>query len=333
MNVYILTEGGKAVGLGHIIRCLSIFQAFKKRDIVPKMVVHGDDTIKSILPIKKYFQFNWLENIEKALTLIKNPDIIIIDSYIASKEVYKKLSSVGRLCIYFDDFNRLNYPTGVVINPSLNAPEIKYLQMDGKRYLLGPHYIPLREEFWNTNEKVINEKISNIFVSLGGDDIRNLTPTILKLLTKYYSNPTKTVVISREFKNKKEIEQVKDIHTHLLYYPNSSEMKKAMLSADIAIAPNGQTLYELARIGIPTIAIAVTDRQIKSLKCWNKKGFIEYIGKYSELNIRENILNSIDLLKEKKIRMQKSKIGKTLVDGKGAVRIIDFLLKYFQKSQ
>ena len=46
MNVIILTEGGKDIGLGHVARCSSIYQAFEQYNISPKFIVKGDDSVK-----------------------------------------------------------------------------------------------------------------------------------------------------------------------------------------------------------------------------------------------------------------------------------------------
>ncbi len=41
MNVIILTEGGKDYGFGHVARCSSIYQAFRKFCITPQFIVNG----------------------------------------------------------------------------------------------------------------------------------------------------------------------------------------------------------------------------------------------------------------------------------------------------
>ena len=40
MNVIILTEGGKDYGFGHVARCSSIYQAFRKFCITPQFIVN-----------------------------------------------------------------------------------------------------------------------------------------------------------------------------------------------------------------------------------------------------------------------------------------------------
>ena len=49
MKVFIITEGSKNTGFGHITRCLSLYQAFKKRGILPTFIINGDNSFKYLL--------------------------------------------------------------------------------------------------------------------------------------------------------------------------------------------------------------------------------------------------------------------------------------------
>ena len=86
---------------------------------------------------------------------------------------------------------------------------------------------------------------------------------------------TKKVIIGNSFDNVGEIEEFDD---ELIYSPDSRQMLEAMESTDLAISSAGQTLYELARVGVPTIAVGVVDNQINNIKNWQKQGFIEFAG-------------------------------------------------------
>ena len=48
VNVFILTEGGKNIGFGHITRCTSIYEAFDEIDIPPQFIVNGDGDIENL---------------------------------------------------------------------------------------------------------------------------------------------------------------------------------------------------------------------------------------------------------------------------------------------
>ena len=81
------------------------------------------------------------------------------------------------------------------------------------------------------------------------------------------------------------------------------------------------TLYELALIGVPTIAIAIADNQLKNVFELNKKGLINYIGFYDDENIFENLLKAILLLKYEN-RLKISKLLQNQIDGKGVTRLV-----------
>lgn len=50
-------------------------------------------------------------------------------------------------------------------------------------------------------------------------------------------------------------------------------MLSLMLKCDIAVTAAGQTTYELARIGLPTIAIGVVENQKFNIDGWLEIGF------------------------------------------------------------
>ncbi|RMA93269.1 UDP-2,4-diacetamido-2,4,6-trideoxy-beta-L-altropyranose hydrolase [Hydrogenothermus marinus] len=321
MKIYILTEGGKEIGFGHITRCISIYQAFETKKIKPKLILNADETVKDIVKNTNYEIFNWLEN-KDIFKILKDSDIVLIDSYLADKDFYEKVSNIVKLSVYIDDNKRIDYPKGIVINGNIHATDLDYPIKKDIKYLLGTKYTPLRKEFWEVPEKIINEKIKNVLITFGGDDLRNMTPKILNLLNKEYPDINKYVVIGKGFKQTDWIKDIKDKNIFFIYDASAKEMKELMLKVDLTISAGGQTLYELARVGVPTIAVAVADNQLKSVKKWEEIGFLAYAGFYDNKNLLENILNLIKKLENKKIRENMSKIGRKYVNGNGSRNIV-----------
>ncbi|MFA5822205.1 MAG: hypothetical protein WC853_03930 [Thermodesulfovibrionales bacterium] len=64
------------------------------------------------------------------------------------------------------------------------------------------------------------------------------------------------------------------------------------------------------------------------MKGCQKTGFIEYAGWWEEQDVLEKTVNSLRLLQDVNIRRHRSIIGKTYVDGQGARRIVEDILKY-----
>ena len=103
-------------------------------------------------------------------------------------------------------------------------------------------------------------------------------------------------------------------------------------NSDIAISACGQTLYELAKIGTPTIGVCVADNQQNNIKGWKSIGFLEYAGWYNDKSILNNILNLIEKMNCKKVRKEKLLISKSIFNTcSPTLNIVDTLLEKFVK--
>lgn len=313
------------MGFGHITRCSSIYQAFNEIGIIPQFIVNGDESIHNLLKDINHETFDWINNQKKLLATLKDADIVFVDSYHAGYNLYKEISSQVKTAVYLDDNMRLEYPKGFVLNGAISAEQLPYPENKDVDYLLGVQFAPLRKEFWDTADKQVRDEIEVIMVTFGGTDIHGLTSDILRMLTRNYPDVVKKCIIGNGFKNTAKIENIRDNNTDLIFHPAANDMKSVILESDIAISACGQTLYELACVGVPTIAVTVADNQSTSTRGWQKAGFIEYGGHWSKTDLSGNIKSLIDKLKCPELRRKNSCIGRNFVDGKGALRIA----KYF----
>ena len=125
------------------------------------------------------------------------------------------------------------------------------------------------------------------------------------------------------------IVDVMDDKSELIYYPDADMMRRLMLESDIVVSGGGQTLYELARIGTPVVAVGLALNQLHNLDYWQTTGFIEYAGFWDDNKLISNVKDKIELLMDKDVRLFKSGKGKNFVDGRGAVRIVSYCLNKF----
>ena len=51
MKVAIITEGLQGTGYGHLTRCLSIYQAFEEKGIIPLYIANCDENGKKFIPV------------------------------------------------------------------------------------------------------------------------------------------------------------------------------------------------------------------------------------------------------------------------------------------
>ncbi|MBN1353738.1 MAG: GNAT family N-acetyltransferase [Candidatus Omnitrophica bacterium] len=331
MKVHILTEGGKGIGLGHITRCISLYQAFKKRGISPTLVINGDDSVRKLLKGKKYRVFNWLKEQKKLFQMIRKGDIAVIDSYLAGHRTYKKISDLAPISAYLDDYKRLVYPRGIVINGGFQAKDIRYPRKENIKYLLGPGFIPIRTEFRDMPPRKIRPVIKSILISFGGCDTKNLTAKLLEFLNAMYPNVRKNILISDAFKDTQVAEKPAEPMCVFIKNPDPMKLKTVMLNSDIAISAGGQTLNELARTGTPTIGVCVAENQKMHLSYWAETGFLSYAGRYDDKDLLKKVHRAIISLQDKRVRKGMSLCGRETVDGRGPERIIKFILsEYFR---
>lgn len=333
MRIIILTEGGRKIGFGHIARCGSIYEAFIRKGIAPDFIVNGDDSVKDVLGKTKSIVFNWLKDTKKLFGIIEGSEAVIIDSYLADRALYKKISEVTKAAVYIDDNKRIRYPKGVVVNGSIYAEKLKYPDTKANDYLLGTKFLALRQEFRNAPENKIKKELKTVMITFGGDDSGNMTPRVLRLLSAEFPRLKKRVVIGRSFNSVRQIMNVADDRTEFITYPDGKKMYESMRDADIAISAAGQTLYELARLGVPTIAIAVVKNQLNNLAGWKGAGFCVSAGWCKDRYLLPNISKAIKELEDGRARARFSRAGRRCIDGRGAVRIADFIVKRLNRYE
>ncbi len=336
MKMLILTEGGNKTGFGHITRCSALCQALQKAVPSAKInfVVYGDKYARRLLRasnVKASF-YNWIENEDKTYKLVRQNDITVIDSYIARKSIYEVISNMtsGNM-LMVDDYNRIDYPKGVVVNPSIYESKSDYRKSKRNFRLSGQDYIILRREFWKVPGKKIRMKIKDVLVTLGGmDNAEFLAEVIESVLFKYDFN-FHIVIAEKRLRPS----SLKTGHIKMNFYSDISvkDMRSLMLKCDFCISGGGQTLFELARCGTPTIGICLAKNQIRNLKALEKLGFLAYAGWYNSKEIFDRLNRAVKNLIACEIRQQKSRKAKDLIDGKGAERIIDYFINGRNKNR
>jgi UDP-2,4-diacetamido-2,4,6-trideoxy-beta-L-altropyranose hydrolase len=330
---FIFTEGGSPIGLGHITRCLALYDELERRQLNPIFIINGEKSIEGILDYRHYKIDNWYMNWSKYLlgenSLKKN---CIIDSYIADEKTYQDIQKFSKKALFIDDTNRIPYPEGIIVNPSIYGSEVLYEKKIGQLYLTGIEYVILRKEFQRGHIRCVKESISDILVILGGSDIRNLTPAVIRALSKTkFNGLNKHIVIGIGFTNTLEIENAsKECPNINLYYNlNADHLYSLMELCDFAITAAGQTLYELIAMQLPFACIKIIDNQSN-----NVKGLIKerIINDYLDYNARKSIevekfldviltqYNSRIARENQIAEMKKREIGK------GARLIIDALV-------
>lgn len=334
-KIYIRVDGNESIGLGHVMRCLSIADQLKKFDI-EILFITADHSISSLIQDKGFREYSlcskWddLESeINSIIPFLKSnkPDILLIDSYYVNEEYFNKLKKYSKI-YYIDDLNKIKTPIFGLINYNIYGENFGYDTELYKKMYLGLRYVPLRNEFLDIPKRYYRG-IHKILITSGGTDEYNVIEKFLVYFQKIniFNKLEFYCVIGKFNKNRERLNGKFKVsnNVHLLY--NVDNISEYMKICDVAITAGGTTCYELCACGIPSIIYTLADNQYGIAKTFANKKIIPWIGDIREnmqkvLNNLEKELNKLDneeTWKKRSLEMQ------LLVDGKGATRLAEIL--------
>ena len=331
-KVVIRADGGKELGLGHIMRTLVLAKELRKYLEVHYIckddeILYGDG-IKKVkdegFNVIKINENNLISDIKKVQTEIE-ADLLITDSYDVDKNYFDEMKKIFKVSGYIDDINVCKLNVDFIINQNINATSIKYNTNKETKLFLGTEYCLLRDEFRGESHKLIKDKVENILITVGGADKDYITLKILDLVLNYDS--IIHVVIGSAFEEKliNEIYKKYGYNPKVKLYKNA-KMAELMKLCDIAISSCGSTLYELSAMKVPAIGITVADNQIEIGREFSKRELI--IGTnnliYQDINRFNEVINA--LIVNKKKRQLLSQNQKKLVNVNGAKILVENIL-------
>jgi len=325
MSIKIFTEGGSGIGLGHISRCSSLFEEVEVRGLEVEFFIYGNIENIDFLKGQLVKNINWLTE-DYLNNYINKNDYCIVDSYLASKNFYTIISDKSNKALFIDDNARIKYPKGIIVNPSLSIEGLNYPLNDESHYLLGAPYIILRTPFVNIDRDDANKDVKEVLITMGGSDLRDLTPKILNRICRKHPEIKFSVVIGNAFHNVDIIESIKLNNIELYYNIDADLMKSLMLRTDFAITAAGQTIYELLATRTPFIPIKIIANQVNNINGLKKINPEQIVIDYDDSLLMEKLeyefILMLDLDKRTAFTLKYHKS----VDGYGSKRIINKLL-------
>lgn len=339
--IWIRADANSEIGTGHIMRCISIAQELQKLG-QEVWFVCADETSAELLAAKKQ-RFHVLNSdyrdmeseLDKLLFMLceQSPNALLIDSYYVTAEYLKKLGECVKT-VYIDDMALFPYPVDVLINYNIFAEPNFYKGYPEEKtcFLLGMDYAPLRLEFRDVSYE-IGPEVKDVLITTGGSDKYNLAGQILqKLLSDHETAELHFHVVSGMFnKHLPLLEELKGTSRNVHVYTNVTDMSKLMKKCDLAVSAAGSTMYELLAIGVPVITFSFADNQIKSAEAFGKKNVAVMGGHYEPFSAEGFVSGLTEEIKQLmgngQMREDLMKRGRQLVDGNGAQRIAEAIIK------
>lgn len=304
MQAIIFTEAGSGFGLGHLSRCDALRDYLENTGFTVTIYCRGDYISLDCTHLE------WLDDdYSKIDEALGNNNLVVVDSYYADSKLCDYINSKAKICVFFDDFNRIQYPKdSIILNGALRGGRF-YTDVKNEIFA-GIEYYVLRKEFRKREQKIINKDIGKILITLGGNDYANNTQAILEIMEKECPYAMIDVILGKTYKPISY-----NFNTNIHKNLSPSVIKNLMLDCDLAISGGGVTMVELQSTCTPSIAMQIASNQAYQLRVWQKEG----------LRIATNIYQIKGLLKTLRKFKDRKKLSNHLAKIEIGAKVDEFI--------
>jgi len=262
-KVFIRTDGGHDLGLGHVSRMISLAH-FLRSDFKIHFLVKSSSPGAKIQIINEQFE---LSEIPSEILLIEEPryfltyldvgnqPIFVLDHYLLTLQYQQELKrSINCSIVYIDDFYQNPFLADVIINFTGSYSTSRYTNFQVCEYYLGLKYVLLNPDFSSPFLKSYDATKSNLMISLGASDAHNYTMKTLASITtnKSIDQVVIHIVLGAEYAHYGELDDFivsSKLRCVKHFNLKSREMADLMNACFFSIVPPSTTSYEFISTG------------------------------------------------------------------------------------
>jgi CMP-N-acetylneuraminic acid synthetase/spore coat polysaccharide biosynthesis predicted glycosyltransferase SpsG len=270
--------GNPRQGLGHVTRVMTLMEGFSGHHC---RIFCGPQQALAIDRLQAaFFPVTVVEDSERMQALARfGPDLVVHDELDTSAEMIQAEQAAGYKVVCFEDAGPGADEADLVFNALYPQEE----SVPEKGRFFGPSVYCLRPEFRGIEPVALREDVEEILVTFGGTDPARLTYKALDALRRQRCHVT--VIAGRGFEPFSDLEErcavLRAEGMNLTLLRDVPLMSELMRNADLALSSSGRTLYELAALSVPTVALAQNALELKHTFAATENGFI-FLGLGSE---------------------------------------------------
>ncbi|MES1255948.1 MAG: hypothetical protein ABUS56_10090, partial [Acidobacteriota bacterium] len=259
---------------------------------------------------------------------------VVVDSYRVPGAALDALRASGLFVAVIDDLARWPFSCHLVINGGAQAQGLGYrASAPDTQFLLGTDYILLRPEFRARTPRRPAGVVDHVLVTLGGGASTELVDHVLGHLDLVPDAFDVTVIRGPLMVDAARNEGASPSRRTVRVLVDPPAVHSLMRDADLAVCGGGQTLYELAAVGTPAVALQLADNQAESLRAVVASGAACLADGTTGRSAGGSVATVVQTLcAQPDRRAAMSAAGQRLVDGAGAARVARVLAERFARA-
>ncbi len=349
--VGIRADANDIVATGHIMRCITIAEALRRRGFRTVFFTADEEPREMLLQagMEQICLHTEWDRMEEEIPTLREMlaracvGTLLVDSYRATPAYFEGLRDQVKLA-YLDDCFEAVYPVDLLIDYNAYHTRFPYQESYGgrTRFLLGTAYVPLRREFARMAEEAAQlekavwaeeaarrEKAGfSVLLASGGGDA---TDALMGILEKAVGRASLQdvifhVAVGAYHPRGEELEAFSEAHANVRVYRPCQDMAGLMRECDAAASAAGTMLFELSAMQVPTVFFQTADNQRYDSEYFAKEERMLYAGDIRQ--DREACLAAVcegleRILADGDLRARMRKKLSLVTDGRGADRIAE----------
>jgi UDP-2,4-diacetamido-2,4,6-trideoxy-beta-L-altropyranose hydrolase len=327
-------DASQQIGYGHVMRCLSLADALRKRNYSCLFVASPEGAVLSGEVIVRGHGQVVLSSspqdaevdAEATLSAVIDSDekvgAFILDHYGLDKTWEAHARSSGTPILVIDDLCR-HHECDFLLDQNVVVGDNPYegCVPASCRCFLGPSYALLRQEFREFRERSpARSVLRHILIFFGGCDPGNETGKALRGLMVSQDLEMIEVVIGAANPHRTEVEALCATQPErILLHVQTQHMAALMAQADLAIGAGGGASWERCCLRLPTVISVLADNQRTIANSLHRAGAALNLGPAETLSPEDYAL-AVHEFSGARLSAMSEAAGR-LVDGLGAERV------------
>lgn len=297
-------------GTGHLVRCLALAEEAVARGHEPVVVGHVGDA-----PLVRDLLERGVE-VRAVGTAPGEADRVAaaVGADLVHVDTYGEVALDGEVPLSnMQDGDYGQRPADLVVDPTLGAELTPAPGLPGRVELRGAAYAPIRKDVASRHAEWRDPSGSRVLVTMGSTDPHDLTSTMVRTLLGTDLGLDLTVIVGRAVPDLTDLVGV-------TVRPPTPAFADLALEHDLVVSASGTTVSELACLGVPMAVVRAVDNQAGTYAHVVGMGAAWGLGSVDELVDPSRVR---ELWSRRDGRQELSRLAATMVDGRGAQRIVD----------
>lgn len=312
-------RANSSIGFGHLSRAVSLASSIERLGHETCFFSEDDLRVSSLFRAHGG-RFERMENVARLPSVVQRwgCDGLVVDTPIRDERFLGECRSRVSRLLLVDDWDADCVGPNILVNGHVLWDD-SVIRRRRQTALLGLKYALLDPAWSRARGRYrLRRRAERVLITMGGSDPRDLTSTIVPLLSRVLPDARLTLVLGPGYRG--ALNSPDGTRSHLHIERNVRSLMPLALQSDVAVSAVGVTMYELAVLGVPMVLVDEHSPHRIFMESMEARGMALWARTPSEAADHVRRLISSPALRRRLHRSSRARL-----DGRGARRVAEVL--------